>query len=195
MRKKLSDSKKKLKKFDKSIIPSIAVIVILSIFISQEIIEYYSEMKDLESLRESLIIETDENLKTVEAFYNVIENIKDTDETFNGRFSTIVLEEAIKNNRFGLEEITVQYKNGTLGKKKIKNFLRDTLSDMTFANQVLSIYDGFFVFDEDKFDSFVRVKRQNYDEFERDFISKIKRNLPELKKILENEETVVHLIN
>ncbi len=177
------------------IIPIFVLVAILSIFLFQQIQMIDIENKNQESLKESLIIEIDENLRVTQAFHNVLDRIRNTNEAFGGRFSTIVLEEAIKDRRFGLEEITLKYQNGTVIQTKTKNILRKAHASMTHTNRLLDTYTGFFIIGDDPniFNDFLKTKEDNYDLIKETPMRIAIRDLNLLKIILEDEKTVINI--
>ena len=164
-------------------ITTISVILVATFFIADKLIDYSTEVYNRNLLAESLMIENNLNLNTVEGFNNKKTQIKETDEIFIPRFSTIIVEEAIKNPRFGNEEVKILTLEGDKKIPKIKTLLRDTHAKMVITNDLLDALGNYILFENTTYESFIKQKARHIDFISKE-VDKIEQNLFQLNQFL-----------
>jgi|GEM_PF-6911612 len=145
-----------------SLVTIISVGVIAGTFIYEQFQLWGLREQNQKLLTESLEIEIAHNLQVIEGFEKQVDRISKTDEIFIPRFSTVIIEEAIKDTRFGTKEVTVPLSNGTVASIKIKVLLRDVYADMVIANEMLDLVDDMIMFGDGTFEEFIVAKARNF---------------------------------
>lgn len=137
---------------------TISVFIIVGIFIFDKAIDYTTEKENEKLLAESLVIEANFNLYIIEGFRSIEEQISQNDEIWLNRFSTVVIEEAIRDSKFGNKEVKIIILPDSKHITKIKTLMRDVHGNMFLVNDMLDFVGNRQPLRNQTMESFIETK-------------------------------------